>query len=90
MRVVLAMTNIRKGKGFSWRETQTTGIGHRETSGFTVDNLDTKSLSDASNNYEKIFIIVRDELFARQVTKEKSLQIAQDVSDRAREKGALN
>ncbi len=84
------MINIRKGNGYSWREKQSTGIGYRETSGFTIDNLDTKSLCDASNNYEKLFIIVRDELFACEVAKEKSLQIAQDVSDKAREKGALS
>ncbi len=83
------MTNIRKGKGYCWKDTQATAIGQRETLGFTVDNLDTKNLSDALNNYEKLFIIVRDELSTSTIAKEESLQIAQDIADKAREKGTL-
>lgn len=83
------MTNIRKGKGYSWKDMQSTAIGYREISGFTIDNLDTKNFSDASSNYEKLFIIVRDELLARQIEKKESLQIAQNIADSARMKGAL-
>ena len=32
------------------------------TTGFQVDNLDTKTIDEASTNYEKVFILVRDAL----------------------------
>ena len=55
------MRNIRKGKGYSWSEnTHGPGGTDRTASGFTVDNLDTKSLSEADNNYEKTFITIRN------------------------------
>tara|TARA_Y100001938_G_C7956326_1_gene361903 strand:+ start:521 stop:805 length:285 start_codon:yes stop_codon:yes gene_type:complete len=54
---------IRSGAGYSWNDendfiykgTST----HRSTRGFSVDNLDTKSISQAENNYEEVFIRVR-------------------------------
>ena len=36
-----------------------TGLGTRKTEGFTVDNLDTKGYTEATNTYEKVFITAR-------------------------------
>jgi len=57
---------IRNGAGYSWNdENDFTYKGtstHRTTRGFSVDNLDTKSISQAENNYEKTFVTIRKAL----------------------------
>ena len=79
------MPNIRKGKGYRWSESNRSLSGERrEQCGFTVDNLDTKDLSDARNDYERIFILVRDILESKSesLTNDKErLQCAQDIAD---------
>ena len=79
------MPNIRKGKGYRWSENNRSLSGERrEQHGFTVDNLDTKDLSDARNDYERIFIIVRDILESKSkslANDEERLQCAQDIAD---------
>ena len=48
--------NIRKGSGYSWKEsTAALGGSRREASGFVVDNLNTKKISEAENDYERVF-----------------------------------
>ena len=79
------MPNIRKGSGYRWSENNRSLSGERrEQHGFTVDNLDTKDLSDARNDYERIFIIVRDILESKSeslANDEERLQCAQDIAD---------
>lgn len=79
------MPNIRKGKGYKWTDSNLALAGDtRVTSGFTIDNLDTKTLSDANNEYERIFILVR-EIFEKNTdslsSKETRLQCVQDITD---------
>lgn len=77
--------NLRKGKGYSWSMTEHTALGTRETSGFTIDNLDKKELVDVENEFEKTFVTVRKALeslgsYCLDNEKER-LQCAQDISD---------
>ena len=90
------MKNIRKGKGYSWSET-THGPGgmDRSASGFTVDNLDTKTISEANNNYEKTFITIR-EFFEEQkdgqynlVSETARLSLTQSIADSLRQAGLI-
>ena len=39
-----------------------TCAGTREVTGFTIDHLDTKGLEEAANNYEEVFIRIRETL----------------------------
>lgn len=77
--------NFRKGKGYSWSMIEHTGLGIRETSGFTVDNLDKKELADVENEFEKTFVLVRKALESLASycldNEEERLQCAQDISD---------
>lgn len=82
------MPNIRKGSGYSWSSNSKALAGDdREQRGFTVDNLDTKQLNDAVNNYERIFIIARDILQSK--PQDNTLQSAQDIADAIRRKGLI-
>ena len=51
------------GKGYNWTMT-TGGRGGNvvETSGLTIDNLDKKSIEEATCKFEKIFIHIRNTL----------------------------
>ncbi len=49
---------IRKKNGYSWRlETR-----HSVVQGYTIDNLDTKNLDQAENEFEIAFIKIRNAL----------------------------
>ena len=52
--------NKRKGKGFSWKMNTRACFTNMSVSGFTIDNLDTKNISESENNYEEVFIRIRD------------------------------
>ena len=54
------MKITRKGKGYSWSSSHDGPMGLRETSGFVVDNLDTKEISSAESKYEEAFILIRE------------------------------
>jgi len=88
------MSNIRKGKGVRWTESVSSRDGQKRTlDGFTIDNLDTKNISDATNNYEKLFILVR-ELLEKNDSKcmddqEDRLQCCQVIADTIKERGLL-
>ncbi len=83
------MKNIRKGKGYSWSEnSHGPGGTDRCSSGYTIDNLDTKKISDAINNYEEVFIRMRELLTEKPWccdSQEDVLYICQVVSDNLRE-----
>jgi len=84
------MPNIRKGSGYSWSSNSKALAGDdREQRGFTVDNLDTKQLNDAVNNYEKVFITVREVLKYNEQyccdDENDRLSIAQVVADTLRQ-----
>ena len=57
---------IRKGSGYSWSEEKSLGYKgadiFRTTSGFTVDDLNTKNVDEAENIYEEAFILIRQTL----------------------------
>ena len=86
------MSNTRKGKGFSWKETTKGPFGEDRTiSGYTIDNLDTKNFNDASSNYEKLFILLREQLknSDTEMGEADHLQFCQTMADAARSKGLL-
>ena len=79
--------NIRKKNGVQWKMTTKSCFGLTETSGFTVDNLDTKGISEARNHYEEIFIRVRELLVDKPWccdSREDVLSICQAVCDNLR------
>ncbi len=53
------ITEKRVGPAVKWSMSEKTGFGSRETSGYTVDNLDKKPLDEADNLFEKVFILTR-------------------------------
>ena len=83
------MTNIRKGKGYAWSEQAHGPEGStRSASGFIVDNLDTKNITEATGHYEEVFIRVRELLTDKPWccdSREDVLSICQAVSDNLRE-----
>ena len=85
---------IRKGKGYRWSDATKTGFGTREVSGFVVDNLDTKSLSDAESQYERLFIIVRTALEGKESycmdVEEERLDCCQVIADMVSASGILS
>ena len=83
---------IRNGAGFSWYDEGSfhyKGTAtHRSTRGYTVDNLDTKDISEAENNYEEVFIRVRQLLEDKPWccdSREDVLTICQAISDSLKE-----
>lgn len=56
----------RNGPGYSWSHKMKTGFGTRHESGYTVDNLDTKNLSETENLFEKVFVLARESLLKNQ------------------------
>lgn len=85
-------SNTRKGPGYAWSEETNGPCGLRQSSGFTIDNLDTKSFEEAISKYERLFISVRDflgEKYADSLTAEQRLQCTQDISDMLRERGLI-
>ena len=87
------MPTIRRGPGYHWTDDAHGPHGPRIISGFTVDHLDSKTIEQAEDNYEKTFILVRDALEEyKDLSMENwphRLQVAQVVSDVLREKGLL-
>lgn len=80
---------IRNGKGYHWREEAGAPGGTRTVSGYTIDNLDTKTIEQASNHYEKVFITVREVLKHNEQyccnDENDRLSIAQVVADTLRQ-----
>ncbi len=79
------MINKRTGKGFHWVMEEKTANGTRITSGFTVDDLDSKNLEEAESPYEETFIMVRKALetcssYCMDVKSER-LQCVQVIAD---------
>ena len=74
----------RSGPGIQWRQVEKTCLGVKELRGFTVDNLDTKNILEARNNYEEVFIRVRTTLEQKPWccdSREDVLNICQVVAD---------
>lgn len=83
------MINIRKGKGYRWSENSIGPHGfERHASGFTVDNLDTKEISETLSAYEKVFVLVRKILERNESScmdvEEERLQCCQEIADSLR------
>lgn len=55
-------SETRKGKGYHWRtkHANSDGVVISESYGYAVDNLDTKTVEQAENNFEELFIRIRD------------------------------
>ena len=85
------MKNQRMGKGFKWFMEENTGFGVRHTEGYTVDDLDTKQLAEAEDSFEKVFVIIRDELEANESRccddKGDRLHLCQVLADSLHDKG---
>ncbi len=52
----------RKGNGYYWTIISGGSYTEYRVEGFTIDNLDTKSFEDAGNDFERIFIEIREGL----------------------------
>lgn len=79
---------IRNGKGYHWSEEAGAPGGTRTVSGYTVDNLDTKTLDETTNIYEETFVRIRTLLTSKPWccdSGEDVLSICQAVSDELRE-----
>jgi|DEB0MinimDraft_6_1074348.scaffolds.fasta_scaffold104595_4 hypothetical protein len=77
-------TETRTGRGFKWRSRYTDSFGNvlSEIKGYTIDNLDTKDISDASNVFEEIFIQIRKELEKCNAISAESLNACHQVARR--------
>ena len=79
----------RNGKGFHWSEEANSPGGTRSVSGYTIDNLDTKRVEQATNTYEKVFITIREVLKHNEQyccgDESDRLSIAQVVADTLRQ-----
>ena len=82
------MGNKRRGHGYYWQleecPSQKRGM-ERSISGFTVDFLDSKSLEQASNPYERVFILIRETLEKNSAAccddHKDRLNLCQEISD---------
>ena len=76
--------DIRVGPGVRWKIKEKTGFGTRETSGYTIDNLNTKSINEAENLFEQIFILTRGVLEQNDSScmdnESERLQCCQDIA----------
>tara|TARA_B100000963_G_C22613751_1_gene666229 strand:+ start:951 stop:1220 length:270 start_codon:yes stop_codon:yes gene_type:complete len=59
---------IRSGKSYQWVQHGP----HYTVKGFTTDNLDTKKIEDASNDFEAIFINLREMLMKHEDLADKT------------------
>ena len=50
----------REGRGIRWQMVTKTCMGESVATGFTIDDLDSKSLNEASSRKEELFIRIRD------------------------------
>tara|TARA_Y100000114_G_C11596840_1_gene248455 strand:- start:172 stop:453 length:282 start_codon:yes stop_codon:yes gene_type:complete len=78
----------RSGKGYHWSEEAHAPGGTRSVSGYTIDNLDTKTLDETTSIYEEAFVRIRTLLASKPWccdNKEDVLFICQAVSDELRE-----
>lgn len=80
--------NKRRGCGYSWSLDDTRGpkTGFtRSIRGFTVDHLDKKKVEEANNDYERVFILIRETLEKNNAAccdEEKDrLNLCQEISD---------
>lgn len=74
----------------------TTILHHKysETTFHEIDNLDTKTIDEAQDNYEKVFVTVRDALSKNQqyfcVEENDRLSLVQVVTDLLRQEGLIS
>ena len=85
----------RRGKGVEWRMVSRGhgGMSSSITSGFTVDNLDSKTYEEAISNYERAFVLIRQALEENQSccmdVEAERLHCVQTAVDILRRKGLL-
>ena len=72
--------DLRRGPGISWRMV----TSHSILEGYTLDDLDKKSLNQAKDSFERLFISIRGVLESNGSRcldeEEERLQICQDLS----------
>ena len=79
---------IRKGRGLKTRLYSDSHGSTSESTFFEVDNLDTKTLEQAENNYEEVFVRFRDLLTDKPWccdSREDVLSMCQVLADSMRE-----
>ena len=79
---------IRKGRGLTTKLYSDSHGSTSESTFFEVDNLDTKTLEQAENNYEEVFVRFRDLLTDKPWccdSREDVLSICQALADNMRE-----
>jgi hypothetical protein len=80
----MTWTRIRKGRAIN----TTINDGHSENKFHEIDDLDTRSIDTAADNYEKVFMTIRDVLSTNEQyccdDEADRLSIAQVISDTLR------
>ena len=78
--------SIRSGCGIRYKSVHPSGFGKKIVSGFSVDNLDTKTFEQASTPFERLFIIIRTEMENNESLcmddEDDRLTLCQAISDR--------
>ncbi len=93
---LLKSERIRKGRGLYTTIVSESHGTNDSCTFFEVDNLDSKTLEEAENNYEKIFITIRNYLKEQQNTQHNinsetaRLTIAQDIVDLLKKNNLIN
>ncbi len=81
----------RHRNGIRWQ--MITKCGTEVVSGFTIDNLDKKTISEAENKFEEIFILVRQALEENQSrcmdVEEERLHCTQAIANAIKKGGYL-
>lgn len=85
----------RKGRGLTTKLYSDSHGSTSESTFFEVDNLDTKTLEEAENNYEKSFVVIRNYLEEQKdgqhnISSEAArLTLTQDIVDLLRENSLI-
>lgn len=86
----MAFTKIRRGRHLK-TIVEDNHYGHISSMEWTeFDDLDTKTISDAENNYEKVFVVLRDALEEHGCDDEDvRLSITQNLADLLRQNNLI-
>ena len=75
---------IRRGPGIAWADLTSRSY----STGFTIDNLDKKTANEAINDYERVFISIRDCLSKNEAkcldNEGERLDVCQKITDALR------
>jgi len=78
----------RRKNGYHWITETSMGISE----GFTIDNLDSKTMKETANDFERLFVAIREVLEKNEAycldNENERLQICHDIARYIRSKGS--